>query len=175
MFLSLGVGGVLLTLTVQPSGRPRCEVVTNLSSGAQEDLRSDGQDISMTQIDKGRSASSHHSSLSGHVLPMKKQPRIRVPGVKASKSALRRGGGALAGTALAAGLIVGGSGVAQAQPPRALQTPPAVQPGAMTGQGIAVQRRLDGIRQDLARAVAVGDVTQEQADAFVAKIVRHMD
>jgi len=106
---------------------------------------------------------------------MKKQPRIRVPGVKASRSALRRGSGALAGTALAAGLIVGGSGAAQAQPPRPLMTPPVVQPGAITGQGVAVQRRLDGIRQDLDRAVAVGDVTREQADAFVTKLVRHMD
>jgi len=34
---------------------------------------------------------------------------------------------------------------------------------------------LDGIRQDLDRAVAVGDVTREQADAFVTKLVRHMD
>lgn len=106
---------------------------------------------------------------------MKKQPRIHVPGVKASKSALRRGGGALASTALAAGLIVGGSGAAQAQAPQLLQPAPSVQPGAMTGQAVAVQRRLDGIREDLARAVAVGDVTQEQADAFVAKLVRHMD
>lgn len=129
----------------------------------------------MTQIDSSRSASSHHSSLSGRVLPMKKQSRIRGPGVKASKSVLRRGSSALAGTALAAGLIVGGSGAAQAQPSRALMTPPAIQPGSMTGQGVAVQRRLDGIRQDLDRAVAVGDVTREQADAFVAKLVRHMD
>ena len=106
---------------------------------------------------------------------MKNQPRIRVPGLKASKSVLRRGSGALAGTALAAGLIVGGSGAAQAQAPRALQTPPAVQPGALTGQGVAVQRRLDGIRQDLDRAVAAGDVTREQADAFASKIVRHME
>lgn len=106
---------------------------------------------------------------------MKKQSRIRGPGVKASKSVLRRGSSALAGTALAAGLIVGGSGAAQAQPSRALMTPPAIQPGSMTGQGVAVQRRLDGIRQDLDRAVAVGDVTREQADAFVAKLVRHMD
>ncbi|WP_431813405.1 hypothetical protein [Kocuria sp. cx-455] len=104
-----------------------------------------------------------------------KKPRIRVPGVEASKSALRRGSGALAGTALAAGLIVGGSGAAQAQPPRVLPTPPAVQPNAVTVQSVAVQRRLAGIRQDLDRAVAVGDVTREQADAFATKIVRHMN
>ncbi|MBD2762297.1 hypothetical protein IEE91_03445 [Kocuria sp. cx-455] len=104
-----------------------------------------------------------------------KKPRIRVPGVKASKSALRRGSGALAGTALAAGLIVGGSGAAQAQPSRALPTAPAVQPNSVTVQSVAVQRRLAGIRQDLDRAVAVGDVTREQADAFAAKIVRHMN
>lgn len=164
-----------LTLTDKPSARSGAGVVINLSSGAQADLRTAGEDKCMTQIDSSRSASSHHSSLSGHVLPMKKQPRIRVPGVKASRSALRRGSGALAGTALAAGLIVGVSGAAQAQPPRALMTPPVVQPGAITGQGVAVQRRLDGIRQDLDRAVAVGDVTREQADAFVTKLVRHMD
>lgn len=98
-----------------------------------------------------------------------------MPGLKASKSALRRSGSALAGTALAAGLIVGGSGAAQAQAPRPLQPAPTVQPGAMAGQGAAVQRRLDGIRQDLDRAVSVGEVTREQADAFVAKIIRHMD
>ena len=129
----------------------------------------------MTQIDRSRSASDHYSSLSERVLPMKKQSRIRVPGVKVSKVVLRRGSGALAGTALAAGLIVGGSGAAQAQPPRALLTPPAVQSNAVPGQGVAVQRRLAGIRQDLDRAVAVGDVTREQADAFAAKIVRHMN
>ena len=129
----------------------------------------------MTQIDRSRSASDHYSSLSERVLPMKKQSRIRVPGVKVSKAVLRRGSGALAGTALAAGLIVGGSGAAQAQPPRALLTSPAVQSNAVPGQGVAVQRRLAGIRQDLDRAVAVGDATREQADAFAAKIVRHMN
>lgn len=174
MFLSLGVGGVLMTLTNQPSARPGLAAVINLSSGAQAGFRSAGKDESMTQIDRSRSASDQHSPLSRRVSVMKKQAHRPAPGVKASQSVLRRGSGALAGTALAAGLIVGGSGAAQAQPPRALLTPPAVQSDAVAGQGMAIQRRLAGIHQDLDRAVAAGDVTREQADAFAAKIVRHM-
>ena len=129
----------------------------------------------MTQIDNGRSATSPYQSLSERGSNEKRASRIRVHGLKVSKSALRRGSSALAGTALAAGLIVGGSGAAQAQVHRPVQPAPAVQPGAATGHGVAVQRRLHGVRQDLERAVAVGDVTREQADAFVAKLVRHME
>lgn len=71
-----------------------------------------------------------------------------------------------AGPVLAAALLMGfGAAPAQAQPAATSQV--------LDGQrALDVQQRIDGVRADLARAVASGSVTREQADAFFEKIVR---
>ena len=98
--------------------------------------------------------------------------RFRLSGLRGSASVLRRGGGALAGTALAAGLLAGGSPAAQAQQPWPL--PPPAAPVTSPGEHLTMQHRMEGISRDLERAVAAGDVTQDQADAFFAKLARRI-
>lgn len=127
----------------------------------------------MSHSDKGRAARASNASPADRSPGSPAHGWFHVPGMRGSASALRRGGSALAGTALAAGLLVGASPAAQAQ--QALlpvQSAPTAAPGA--GYRPAAQQRMAGITADLDRAVAAGDVTREQADAFFAKLARRI-
>ena len=99
--------------------------------------------------------------------------RRRLPGLHASRSALRRGGGAVTATALAAGLVVGVPTASQAQQSRSTPQLGADRATAVTHLS-PVQQRLSGVMADLGRAVAAGDVTSEQARVFYRKLARRI-
>lgn len=128
----------------------------------------------MSHSDQGRAARASNASPADRTPESSGHGRFHVPAMRGSASALRRGGSALAGTALAAGLLVGGSPAAQAQQARPVQSPASFASVARTGHQSAVRQRIAGITRDLDRAVAAGDVTREQADAFFTQLVRRI-
>ena len=123
----------------------------------------------MNHSDEGRAAPAPIPSPAGRPAGSPGHGRFHVPGMRGSAAALRRGGSALAGTALAAGLLVAGSPAAQAHQEPPVQVVPPAAPGVQ-----AVRQRMAGVTADLDRAVTAGDVTREQADAFLAKLARRI-